>query len=93
MPHTLHPQAFHVGGGCDDVGAHVGCAAPVGEQGCNHGTYKPQQAQEEAEELNRRAGHDGLTGTDVQTAKHKVTLLSHRRRARGRHLMRAIECL
>ena len=74
VPHTLHPQAFHVGGGCDDVGAHVGRAAPVGKQRRNHGSHKPQQAQEEAEELNRHAGHDCFSRTDAQTAKYKETV-------------------
>lgn len=92
LPYTLHPQAFHIGGGCDDVGAHIGCVAPVGEQSCNNSSYKPQQPQEEAKELNRRAGHDSLTGRDGQTAKYKVTLLSHCWWARRRHL-RAIGCL
>lgn len=58
VPYTLHPQAFHVGSGCDDVWAHVGCAAPVGQQSCDQSSYKTQQPQEEAEELNRHAGHD-----------------------------------
>lgn len=42
VPHTLHPQAFHVSGGCDDVGAHVGCAAPVWEQGGDQRSCEPQ---------------------------------------------------
>lgn len=42
VPHTLHPQAFHVSSGCDDVGAHIGCAAPVREQGGDQRSYKPQ---------------------------------------------------
>lgn len=72
VPYTLHPQAFHVSGGCNDVGAHVRCAAPVGEQSCNYGSCKPQQPQEEAKDLNRHAGHALLTRPDAQTAKHKV---------------------
>ncbi|KAF3842975.1 hypothetical protein F7725_001824 [Dissostichus mawsoni] len=63
VPHTLHPQAFHVGGGYDDVGAHVGRAAPVGEHRCDNSSYQTQQPQEVAEELNRHARHDSLART------------------------------
>lgn len=75
VPHTLHPQAFHVSGGCDDVGAHICCAAPVGEQSCNCRSCKSQKPQEEAKELNCHAGHFLLTQKAGRTARHKVKLM------------------
>lgn len=57
VPYALHPQAFHVRGDCDDVGAHVRCAAPVWKQSCNQSSSKSQKPQEEAKELSRHAGH------------------------------------
>lgn len=56
-PHTLHPQAPHDGGGCDHVGADWGRDAPVGEQGCEYGSCKTPQSEEEAEQLEGHAGH------------------------------------
>lgn len=64
VPYALHPQAFHVCGDCDDVGAHVCCAAPVGKQSCNQSSCKSQKPQEEAEELSCHAGHALLTHSD-----------------------------
>lgn len=88
VPHTLHPQAFHVGGGRDDVGANVGCAAPVGEQSRNDSSRKPQQPQEEAEELNRHAGHDSLpsdrrSNCKAQSLQFEITVAGQRGQSIG----------
>lgn len=57
VPQTLHPQHHHVITGCDDVGAHIRCAALLRKQGGSDLSCKPQEAREEAKELNSRAGH------------------------------------
>ena len=64
VPHTLHPQPLHVGGGRDDVGAQVGRAPPVGQHCGHQSPHKAQHSQEEAQDLHRHVGHDAVNHLD-----------------------------